>query len=120
MTQAKPYEEVDRAGVAREVLLDLETRVSDTQGQVEIGDLPRLDADPLQMRQLLQNLIGNALKYHRPGVPPQVQVSGRLLPVGPEPPRCEIAVRDNGIGFDEKYLDRIFAPFQRLNGRGEY
>jgi PAS domain S-box-containing protein len=124
-SQAKPYVEVDLARTAREVLSDLEARLRDTQGRVEVGELPRLDADPLQMQQLLQNLIGNALKFHRPNEPPLVQVQGRVLrggAAGGAPPDevCEITVRDNGIGFDEKYRDRIFAPFQRLHGRGEY
>src|SRR5581483_7706481 len=78
-------------------------------------------ADPLQMRQLLQNLIGNALKFHRSGVPPLVRVSGEVQ-VNPQTDeeQCLLAVEDNGIGFDEKYLDRIFIVFQRLHARGEY
>ena len=127
-SQAKPYVQVDLARTAREVLSDLEARLQDTQGRVEVGELPQLDADPLQMHQLLQNLIGNALKFHRPNEPPLVQVQGRVLkggggglPAGMTPEDvCEITVRDNGIGFDEKYRERIFAPFQRLHGRGEY
>jgi signal transduction histidine kinase len=70
------------------------------------------------MRQLLQNLIGNALKFHAPGVAPVVRVQGRLIEGAR--PMCELVVADNGIGFDEKYLDRIFAVFQRLHGRQEY
>jgi PAS domain S-box-containing protein len=122
-SQAKPYVEVDLARTAREVLSDLEARLRDTHGRVEVGELPRLDADPVQMHQLLQNLIGNALKFHRPNEPPVVEVRGRVLNGGPgaSPDEvCEITVRDNGIGFDEKYRDRIFVPFQRLHGRGEY
>jgi signal transduction histidine kinase len=127
-SQAKPYVEVNLARTAREVVADLEARILDSGGRVEVGDLPRLDADPMQMRQLLQNLLGNALKFHRPDEPPVLQVEGRVLPDGAGATRndtpagevCEITVRDNGIGFDEKYLDRIFAPFQRLHGRGEY
>jgi PAS domain S-box-containing protein len=116
-SQGRPYIEVSLARTAQEVLSDLEARLRETGGQVDVGELPRLDADPLQMRQLLQNLIGNALKFHRPNEPPRLQVRGRVLPDGEA---CEITVADNGIGFDEKYLDRIFAPFQRLHGRAEY
>jgi signal transduction histidine kinase len=86
-----------------------------------MGEMLTLDADPLQMRQLLQNLIGNALKFHKPGEPPAVEVRGELVPADGRPaPLCRLTVRDNGIGFDEKYLDRIFDVFQRLHGRGEY
>ena len=84
-----------------------------------------MEADRLQMRQLLQNLIGNALKFHKEGVPPVVRVHG-----GPEGgaeggpggggARCRVVVADGGIGFDEGHLGRIFAPFERLHGRGAY
>jgi signal transduction histidine kinase len=125
-TKGRRFEEVDLGRLVREVLSDLEARIRQTGGRVEVGELPSLAADPTQLRQLLQNLLGNALKFHRPGEPPVVHVEGRVLcdGAGPEQsgsrPVCEIAVRDNGIGFDEKYLGRLFAPFQRLHGRGEY
>jgi PAS domain S-box-containing protein len=124
-TKAQPFSPVDLGQVALEVLSDLEGRIEQTGARVEVDGLPTVQADPMQMRQLLQNLIGNALKFHRPGEPPIVQVAGRVIeaPEGDataSQPRCEIAVRDNGIGFDEKYLDRIFGVFQRLHGRGEY
>jgi signal transduction histidine kinase len=78
------------------------------------------------MRQLIQNLVGNALKFHREGVAPAVEVYGSTLAgdgglAGDAPGGyCRIVVDDNGIGFDEKYLDRIFAPFQRLHGRNGF
>ncbi len=73
------------------------------------------------MRQLLQNLIGNALKYHRPEEPPRVKVSA-VVRNGPARPagECLIEVEDNGIGFDPIYAERIFTIFQRLHGRNEY
>jgi light-regulated signal transduction histidine kinase (bacteriophytochrome) len=101
------------------VLSDLQIRIEQSGGRVELGDLPCIDADPMQMRQLLQNLIGNALKYRRDDAVPLVQVYAQLLN-GHEQALCQIYVQDNGIGFDEKYLDRIFIPFQRLHGRNEY
>jgi PAS domain S-box-containing protein len=118
-TKAQPYAQIDLNQVAQEVLEDLELRVRETSGRVTLESLPNLDADPLQMRQLLQNLIGNALKFHRPGVPPEVRVSGRVLG-GANPARVELRVEDNGIGFDDQHTDRIFQPFARLHGRSAY
>jgi PAS domain S-box-containing protein len=125
-SKGKPFVPVDLNVVAAEVLSDLESRVTDSGGRVEILELPTVSSDPVQMRQLLQNLIGNALKFHRPGETPVVRVSaevhrvvdtnGRVQPGG----TCLLSVADNGIGFDEKYLDRVFTIFQRLHGRGEY
>ncbi len=119
-TKAQPFEPCDLDQIAKEVLNDLEVRLQDNNAHLEIDTLPTIDADPLQMRQLLQNLIGNAIKFHRPGVPPIIKIKGTLTgrPDGKE--MLTLTVTDNGIGFDEKYLDRIFTPFQRLHGRDAY
>lgn len=128
-TKASPFTRVDLRVIAQDVVGDLETRIEQTGGSVNVGDLPVIEADPLQMRQLLQNLIGNALKYRREGVAPVVEVYAQVMKERRHIPRdvsdlsdhlCQISVKDNGIGFDEKYLDRIFTVFQRLHGRGEY
>lgn len=126
-TKAQPFTQVDLAKVAREVLSDLEIKIEQTGGTVKLGDLPTIDADPLQMRQLFQNLIGNALKFHRKGESPVVDVQVCMLDnqedgsVGNgHAVLCQITFEDNGIGFDEKYADRIFGVFQRLHGRDEY
>ena len=122
-TRALPFVPVDLGQLAQEVLADLEARLEQSGGRVEIGALPTIDAEPVQMRQLLQNLIGNALKFHRPDEPPVVRVYAAILPIADGDaagPLCEIVVQDNGIGFDEKYVDRIFAIFQRLHQRGVY
>jgi PAS domain S-box-containing protein len=116
-TKAQPFVPVDLNGVLADVLSDLESRIEQSRGQVEPGPLPLLDADPTQMRQLLQNLVANALKFHKPGVPPRVRV---YTETDPREGMCRVCVADNGIGFDEKYLDRIFNVFQRLHGRQEY
>jgi PAS domain S-box-containing protein len=122
-TKGQPFVSMDLAQVARDVKVDLEVRIQETGGCVEVGELPILEADPTQMRQLLQNLIGNALKFHRQTEPPRVKVY-RQDPPAAEPEQgtgsCCVVVEDNGIGFDEKYLERIFQPFQRLHGRQEY
>jgi PAS domain S-box-containing protein len=120
-SQAHECLEVDLAQVTREVLSDLEVRISESKAVVEVGDLPVIVGDPVQMRQLLQNLIGNALKFHQPGKPPEVRVYGeRALGGQGVDGMFRLVVKDQGIGFDEKYLDRIFAVFQRLHGRTEY
>jgi PAS domain S-box-containing protein len=121
-TSTQPLGHVDLNKVAHDALSDLENRLHETGGQVHLGPLPTVRADVTQMRQLLQNLIGNALKFHRAGVPPEVHVMSRSLPALKESncPVCEIEVRDNGIGFDPAYADRIFQVFQRLHGRGQY
>ncbi len=120
-TKAQPFVPVNLETVAADVVSDLEERVERMGGRVEVGPLPTLQADLSQMRQLLQNLIGNGLKFARPNEAPVVRVSSRLLPAANgEIPFCEISVADNGIGFEEVYLDRIFELFQRLHGRQEY
>lgn len=121
ISRNEPFVEVDLNQITREVLGDLEVRIEKTRAQVEVGDLPTLEGDPTQMRQLLQNLIGNALKFHAPGASPRVQVRATSIEdVYAENDISRLTVQDNGIGFDEKYLDRIFAVFQRLHGRQEY
>jgi signal transduction histidine kinase len=116
-TRGQPFVPVSLAEVTREVLSDLELRIERTGARVEVGELPTIEADPTQMRQLLQNLLSNALKFQRPGETPRIRVEGRPLNGSAA---IELRVEDNGIGFDEKYLDRIFTVFQRLHGRGEY
>ncbi len=136
---AEPFVPVDLAGVTREVLGDLELRIEKSGAKVELGELGVIEADPMQMRQLLLNVIGNSLKFQPPGRVPVVKISGRIIgagsaveapgvggaPVSPsEAPVSgrlyEISVQDNGIGFEEKYSEKIFAVFQRLHGRTEY
>jgi len=114
--RAQPFVPVNLRQTADEAISDLEIRIERTGGRVEVGDLPTIEAEPTQMRQLLENLIGNGLKFHRDGVVPVVKVYGKVT----DDDRCQIFVEDNGIGFDEKYLDRIFQPFQRLHGRSAY
>lgn len=116
-TKAQPFAPVDLAQVAQEVMSDLEVRIQEVEGRVDVENLPRIEADPTQMRQLLQNLVANALKFHRQDQPPLVKV---YADNASHNGLCQIFVEDNGIGFDEKYLDRIFQVFQRLHGRGEY
>jgi signal transduction histidine kinase len=122
------FEPVDLAELTREVVGDLEARIEELQARVEINELPVVAADPAQMSQLLLNLIGNALKFHREDVPPLVRISSQLLPEQPARfgaeagvgRRCLITVEDNGIGFDPKYAERAFSAFERLHSRFDY
>jgi signal transduction histidine kinase len=107
---------VDLDEVAGEVMGDLDPRLRDVGAHVEIGELPAVLGDSAQIRRVLQNLLSNALKFHRPDVPLVVRVSSETLAEG----RCVITVEDNGIGFDDQYAERIFGAFQRLHGRSEY
>lgn len=126
-TKGQNFVQVDLAKIAAEVISDLEVQIEAAGALVEIGSLPAIQADPVQMRQLLQNLIGNALKFRRPEESPTVKVHGRF--VTPRQDRgkdsaanekCRIVVEDNGIGFEEKYAERIFGVFQRLHPRDAY
>jgi len=130
-TKAKPFEIVDLYSIAEDVVSDLEGRIHQSGGTVILGQLPTIEADATQMRQLFQNLIGNGLKFRRPDTAPVVEVNSSRVDFTeseqdgsadslPGEAAWRIIVRDNGIGFDEKYLDRIFDVFQRLHGRGEY
>jgi PAS domain S-box-containing protein len=114
-THGRDFECVRLSNIVQDVVEDLEAQIKVTGGQVVVGDLPAAQGDPLQLRQLLQNLIGNALKYHRMETPPVVKVHTRQIPGG-----VQILVEDNGIGFDQSEAEIIFQPFQRLVGRRQY
>ena len=121
-SKAQGFAKVDLAQVAGGVVDDLEGRIETVHGRVEVGPLPVIEAEPLQMRQLLQNLIGNALKFRRPDVAPCVKVGAQIIAhaAAPDKKLCQLTVSDNGIGFEEKHAERIFELFQRLHARHEY
>jgi PAS domain S-box-containing protein len=126
-SKAQPFQAVDLRKVIEDVVSNLEVRIEQSSARVEIGRLPNIEADEAQMRQLFQNLISNALKFQCAAVPPQVIISAKTLDNAESLPGampgdeiCQVMVQDNGIGFDEAYLDRIFQVFQRLHSRSEY
>ena len=127
-TKAQPFVAVDLNAVAQQVIDDLDPRLESTHGTIELGELPTIKADPQQMYQMLQNLLSNAVKFHKPDRSPLVKVSCELLPASADPDaegaqsgaHCILSIEDNGIGFDEKYTDRIFTVFQRLHGKEKY
>ena len=115
-TEADERQAVDLGHVAQEVVADLAMRFEETGARLELGELPAVEANPTQMRQLLQNLLTNSLKYHRPDEPPRVRVEARP---SARPGYCEISVADNGIGFEQERAERIFGLFERLQGRSK-
>jgi signal transduction histidine kinase len=113
--EVRPPAEVDLTEAARQAVTSLEAVIEETGATVEIGQLPTVFADPLQMNQLLQNLISNGIKFRREDVAPIVRVRGEV-----KGRLAEITITDNGVGFDQKYANRIFRAFERLHGAGEY
>jgi light-regulated signal transduction histidine kinase (bacteriophytochrome) len=118
--ETEPFQAVDLNEVVEVVKNDLEILINDTGGSVIADDLPAIEADGMQIHQLLLNLIGNALKFNREGVSPEIVVRANAVLSRGARRMCRIEVSDNGIGFDQKYVDRIFTPFQRLHPRSEY
>ena len=114
-TQGHPFQPVNLGEITRQVLIDLEAQVEDTNAVVHVGTLPTINADELQIRQLVQNLVSNALKFHREGVPPEVEIDATVADGW-----VKLSIQDNGIGFDPRYNQRIFRVFERLHGRTEY
>ena len=127
-TKTQPTERVDLSAILNQVLTDLELQIEQTNATVKICDTPLIYADPVQMHQLFLNLISNSLKFHKHGQPPVVEISGEIKynqavmdnNGDAKSALYEIKVTDNSIGFDVKYLDRIFQPFQRLHQQDEY
>jgi PAS domain S-box-containing protein len=120
-THASQHQKVDLNQVVQEVLAIFDTRIDRNGGKVEVGDLPVIEAEPLQMQRLFQNLIGNAIKFQRPGVAPHVRVFFQEIPgFDPRVPQVQIRVEDNGIGFEETQAESLFQPFKRLVNRQQY
>jgi PAS domain S-box-containing protein len=127
-TEKPSFHAVSLSALVAEVQGDLETAIRGRDAKIQIGALPVVQGNTLQLRQLFQNLLSNALKFTPTGRVPIVQVSTRTVPadqlpvsvMGKSDNYLEVSIADNGIGFDIKYIDRIFNLFQRLHGRSEY
>ena len=127
-TRGKDFTEVDMNDVVAAVIEDLEIAIEEADAQVDVGKLPVIQADKSQIEQLLLNLISNAIKFRKPDTKPIISIASR------EPEESElkglhlvnqfdwatITIEDNGIGFDQSFAEKIFAPFQRLHGRSSY
>ena len=121
------FEKTDLNFVLQEVLSDFDYQIEKKNAIVTITDLPAIDSIPSQLRQVFQNLIGNALKFSVSEGAPQIKITSELIKTkdfdsetDEDGKYCRIIISDNGIGFDEIYLDRIFVIFQSLNDRSVY
>jgi len=127
-TMAQPHIPIDLKKVIEEVMVDLEVRIKQVNGCIEVHDMPVIEADPIHMRQLFQNLISNALKYYSESRPPVIKISSRITDIDSRglDTACSakqlyaFIVEDNGIGFDNNYNDYIFGVFHRLHGLSKY
>lgn len=120
-------EDVYLDDIVSEVLADLEHQISTKNAEIHIGDLPKIEGIPGQLRQLFQNIIGNALKFSKAGAAPVIQIKCEKITTrdfdslsDKNGKFCRITIQDNGIGFEETYLDRIFVIFQSLHDRQSY
>jgi PAS domain S-box-containing protein len=114
-TKAQPFVSTNLHDIATGIATDFRGMIDRAGGSIEVGTLPVANVDAQQIRLVFQNLIANAIKFQEPGAKPVVHIRSET-----NGQKYTVFVQDNGIGFDEKYLDRIFSPFQRLHPKGEY
>lgn len=115
-SKANPFKREDLNNIFSDAMESLEFQITESQAQISCDSLPTLEVDSFQIHQLFQNLIGNAIKYKKENDPPVIQINACSIGNG----LWEIVVKDNGIGIDSEYLERIFKPFERLHGKNEY
>lgn len=114
--KSKELKPVNLTRLAKEIVVDLKETVLEKKAQIEVEDMPIINADEIQLRQLVYNLIHNALKFHQDGKPPTIKIYSRPFEVG----NLQLVVEDAGIGFNEEHNERIFKPFERLHGVTQY
>lgn len=114
-SRSQTYTEVDLNQVATEVMSDMEVTITKNNGKINVEKFPKLMGEPTQMRQLFQNLIGNGIKFKKDSENPVINISSKNITVENKN-FIQVQFEDNGIGFDEKYNDKIFGIFQRLGG----
>ena len=124
----EPFRPTSLSFVLQEVRNELELKIEETGASIEASALPTIQASVMQMKQLFSNILGNAIKFRKPDVPPVIRIGHAELSTSEkreyglkaEKRYFIIKVSDNGIGFDEAYASRIFQIFQRLHGKTEY
>lgn len=118
----KPPVRINLSLLMKEIINDLSMQIAETNAEVTVEEpLPIINADIGQIKQLIQNLLGNSLKFHQKGLVPKVNFSATVQDANMEGySQCEMNISDNGIGFDEKYSKKVFGIFQRLQGAEEY
>ena len=109
------FEPVDINEIMEGVIKDMGVLIKDHNAKINYNHLPKVKGDKAQLRQLFQNLVNNGIKFNKEGENPQIEIIANKKET-----LVEFAIKDNGIGIDEKYFDRIFVIFQRLHGRQEY
>lgn len=122
------FEIMDLKDIVNDVLEDYEIVINEKKANIIIKDLPKIEVNPGQIRQVFQNLISNALKFGKADEPPVIEISGQIIPKSSddtvaninETPYCTITIVDNGIGFNDLYGEKIFSLFQRLNTKDKY
>ena len=126
-THGCPFEQVDLNQIVQDVISDFKLRIDKKNVNIMVEELPVIEADPIQMRQLFQNLIGNALKFQLGEVVPQIHITGSTSIFSKKNPSagaiknlCQIRVKDNGIGFEPRFAKRIFDILQRIHPRQKY
>jgi len=127
-TTERTFERVNLKTIAEEVIANFSEKIKEKQATVEVGDMCEADIIVFQFRQLMHNLISNALKFTKPGVKPQIKINSRIVKgtklkeknLSPDKKYCHISVSDNGIGIEEIYSEKIFEVFQKLHGKDEY
>jgi len=125
----KLFVKTDLNETLKNILLDFDMLIADKKGKIIVDKLPTIEAIPLQMNQLFYNLISNALKYSKHDVPPTIEISSHKLSkkeikkhpaLNASISYVEIIFKDNGIGFEQQYADKIFTIFQRLHNKDAY
>ncbi|WP_152995630.1 sensor histidine kinase [Pseudoalteromonas sp. 10-33] len=124
-TRGKDFDDTNLNEVVDDILSDLEIAIKESDAQIEVAELPVIQADKSQMQQLFLNLLSNAVKFRCPDASPHIKISYEHEAIFNEDHNAElsfqvITIKDNGIGFSQDYADKIFVPFQRLHGRSQY